>query len=87
MKLSEFLKENNAYDDFVNEVGDEYNYVLMMVSTQRYLKGKRVNNKLEERQGKRSNISIQLETICSKVKFKILNIYHLLCEYLKTWEK
>lgn len=48
LKKKAGLQNTNAYDDFVNEVGDEYNYVLMMVSTQRYLKGKKVNNKLEE---------------------------------------
>jgi multidrug efflux pump subunit AcrB len=46
-----------------------------------------VNNKLEERQGKKSNISIKLDAIYTKVKFKILNMYDSLCQYLKTWKK
>ncbi|RKO80840.1 hypothetical protein C5E04_16530 [Pectobacterium parmentieri] len=42
------LAGNSEYDEFVKEVGDECNYMLMILSVQRYLKGEGVNNKLEE---------------------------------------
>ncbi|WP_395303286.1 hypothetical protein R0L47_08540 [Pectobacterium polonicum] len=42
------LADNSKYDEFIKEVDDECNYILMMVSVQRYLKGEKVKNKIEE---------------------------------------
>lgn len=42
------LFDNREYDIFLNEVSDECNYILMMVSIQRLLRKEVVENKLEE---------------------------------------
>ena len=45
-----------------------------------------VNTKLEEREAKKNKTSIESQTIYSKIKLKIINIYYLLCQYLKKWK-
>lgn len=54
-KRKEYLLRKKAglidkleYDEFVKQVDDECNYILLMVSIQRYLKGEIIDNKLEE---------------------------------------
>ncbi|MDC9818206.1 hypothetical protein PSR30_12435 [Pectobacterium carotovorum subsp. carotovorum] len=48
MRKKAGLADNSEYDKFIKEVDDECSYILMMVSVQRYLKGEKVKNKLEE---------------------------------------
>ncbi|KMK81798.1 hypothetical protein [Pectobacterium brasiliense] len=48
LRKKEGQADNSEYDKFIKEVDDECSYILMMVSVQRYLRGEKVKNKIEE---------------------------------------